>query len=885
MRADLEMLGEALALRVYRFVRLPIAFEDVDDALKLPEEETLKLGYEVIVNWGFVGVVFNDAESVDDAESVALGEAVRYDVFVVVPVDDDVGDIKDDAEEDPLDVSEETEVLVMSDDVLDENEEEEVPVEIAEFDDVGDELVQAVVEIVAVTERVYVPREETLLVAVAVFERVPSLLFDCVWDALPLVQPVAVAHDVKLKILELLAVEELDVEALLELLVLPVDEEVGLMVLPKVAELLAVPVAVPVFRDDEVTDNDAIADVEEEKVSTADIEHGTDSVPTKFVAVAVPESASIVEVIELETVIVGEFVDSDDGVVDIESDAWYDMVAGFDGVIVVKILSDGSVECDDDDRRLKVPQIVAEGSGWAVPLIVYDADEHVLADGCNEVDIDAEGQGLDDKVMIGIVPETDRLCFELKVLVGEIVVNWVRVIVDEGLTELVDVEIEFDGIPLIVAGIRENVITDEGEMEGYVVNDGTFDNDPLGLSLIKLETLGLEVIVNSIDDDNCDDWVEICENEALFVDIKLCVEQSEVENTAEEEMDGIADAVTDTDAVSVLVAFDDIVFETEAVSVSVIIEVGVSETNELKDPFKDLVPRTKGVKVCNVDDELLSFGEAVFEIDAQSLATILRVALLENEAVALDSLETLCTLLDVLEESCVDEDVAECEGWGVDESNADILGLFVSDEHADVDDVTVILDVDEWHAVTDGLREDDGEEKEDDDTLTDPVETALTEADEVTLRVCVIVADVDGVRDIFDVDEWQLDTEGQFEVEGDKNEDADMLTDLVKTAEKETEDETLRLLVGDTDVDCDSVPLDDGEWQLDTEGQFEDEGEENEDGDALTDLVFITTEAVTVVVVLRVRVGETERECVGDVEEVVDWHFVTEGLPESVFVE
>ena len=122
-------------------------------------------------------------ETVAEAESVALGDVVKYDVAVLVPVDNGVGEMKEDADETPLEVTEAIEVLVMSDDVLDENEEEEVPVEIAEFEDVEDEVVQAVVEMVAVTERVYVPCEEMLLVAVAVIERVPSLLLDRVGDA------------------------------------------------------------------------------------------------------------------------------------------------------------------------------------------------------------------------------------------------------------------------------------------------------------------------------------------------------------------------------------------------------------------------------------------------------------------------------------------------------------------------------------------------------------------------------------------------------------------------------------------------------------------------------------------------------------------------------
>jgi hypothetical protein len=240
---------------------------------------------------------------------------------VVVPVDDGVGDMKEDADENPLEVTEAIKVLVMSDDVLDENEEEDVPVEIAEFEDVEDEVVQAVAEMVAVTERVYVPCEETLLVAVAVIERVPSLLLDRLGDADALEQPVVVAHAVKVKILELLAVEEPIVEALLELLVLPVEEEVGLTVLPKVAEVLAVPVAVTVYRDDAVNSNVAIADGEEERELTADEEHGAVNVPPKFDAVAVPESTNIVEEIIADVVVVGEFVDILDGVVDIESDA------------------------------------------------------------------------------------------------------------------------------------------------------------------------------------------------------------------------------------------------------------------------------------------------------------------------------------------------------------------------------------------------------------------------------------------------------------------------------------------------------------------------------------------------------------------------------------
>ena len=101
----------------------------------------------------------------------------------------------------------------------------------------------------------------------------------------------------------------------------------------------------------------------------------------------------------------------------------------------------------------------------------------------------------------------------------------------------------------------------------------------------------------------------------------------------------------------------------------------------------------------------------------------------------------------------------------------------------------------------------------------------------------------------------------------------------------ETEDDTLRVLVGDTDKDCVSDPFDVVEWQPDTEGLPEDDGDENEDGDALTERVFIATETVTVDVALRVRVEETERVRVGEVDEVVDWHFVTEGLPVRVLDE
>ena len=64
-----------------------------------------------------------------------------------------------------------------------------------------------------------------------------------------------------------------------------------------------------------------------------------------------------------------------------------------------------------------------------------------------------------------------------------------------------------------------------------------------------------------------------------------------------------------------------------------------------------------------------------------------------------------------------------------------------------------ILDVDERHAVTEGLRDADNVGFEEEDALTDPVETAVTEEDEVTLRVRVNVADVDGESEIFDVDE------------------------------------------------------------------------------------------------------------------------------------
>jgi hypothetical protein len=52
-----------------------------------------------------------------------------------------------------------------------------------------------------------------------------------------------------------------------------------------------------------------------------------------------------------------------------------------------------------------------------VPLVEYDAVEHALADDSNEVDTETEEHEVDDKVKIGIVPETERLCFELSTLV------------------------------------------------------------------------------------------------------------------------------------------------------------------------------------------------------------------------------------------------------------------------------------------------------------------------------------------------------------------------------------------------------------------------------------------------------------------------------------
>ncbi len=64
-----------------------------------------------------------------------------------------------------------------------------------------------------------------------------------------------------------------------------------------------------------------------------------------------------------------------------------------------------------------------------------------------------------------------------------------------------------------------------------------------------------------------------------------------------------------------------------------------------------------------------------------------------------------------------------------------------------------IFDVDERHAVTAGLRDADNVGFEEDDALTDPVERAVTEEDEVPLGVRVNVADVNGVSEIFDVDE------------------------------------------------------------------------------------------------------------------------------------